>query len=379
MTSKLRFRFPGVSELKKASEAGFFCPAYVGLRAALVLIVLEGHYWFEIYPIPQITPLTFAVPCFFALSGFLISHTLFRYEAHSKLQVLKVFYMRRALRILPAFFLVLFTAHAIRSVPYVWWQASYLINVKIFTLSAYHPLAFRAYLTNHGDFQAIHFWSVAVEEQFYILYPLFLLWTAKRFRTGLLGLAILGSIGARLYLMKHHPNSFYGGLGFVAGEYILWGCLFAWLDYTKVWTWLQSRWALYGSILAFGVMATFDRSYGVVAQWRPPIHQTVYAVIIATFVVSLRYGQKTYFGKLLSWRALIPIGKVSYGAYLLHIFLNPVADRLAEALPFLVVFPSCPRATTGPLVTLAVALLMWYLYEEPINRLKRRWTLGESE
>ena len=70
----------GEPEQEKTSEAGFFCPAYVGLRAVLLLVVLEGHYWSDATRDIRVHILTFAVPCFFVLSGYLISHTLFQYE-----------------------------------------------------------------------------------------------------------------------------------------------------------------------------------------------------------------------------------------------------------------------------------------------------------
>lgn len=355
------------------SEAGFFCPAYVGLRCLLLLVVLEGHYWFEVYPDPRLTPLTFAVPCFFALSGYLISHTLFRYESRPHREALTIFYLRRAFRILPPFYLVLAVAHLVGGTPYLVWQACYLMNIKIYHLSQYEPYAFMAYLQLE-NFNAMHFWSVSVEEQFYLLYPLFLFGLGPRFRTLLLSLGIGATILARLWYLQHQPHAFYGGLSWVAGEFILWACLLAWLEKQGRLRWLGNRLALYASLLAFILLSYHDRSYGVWAQWKPPAHQTVYAVLLAVLVLSLRHCPDSALSRALSWRVLAPIGAMSYGAYLVHIFLNPVADRLAQLAPWLVLFPQCPRATVGPLVTLAVASVMWYGFEQPINKLRRRWS-----
>lgn len=362
----------GSGEKRRTSEAGFFCPSYVGVRCFLLLFVLEGHYWFEEYRIPELTPLTFAVPCFFALSGFLISHTLFEYEKIPRAQALKIFFIRRVFRILPAFYLVLIVANLVKAIPYFWWQFCYLINWKIYLLSANEPFAFIHFM-NYGDFRAIHFWSVAVEEQFYLLYPLFVFFTPQRWRTQLLGLGIVGTILARFWFLTYQPETFYGGLSIVTGEYILWGCLFAWLDRHQKIGWLCNSRALYASVVAFGLLAVFDRSYGTMAQWQPKAHQTVYALIIATFVLSLRYSTGSALGRALAWKGWTPIGRVSYGAYLIHLFLNPVAEELAHRLPWLNLFPQCPKAITGPLVTLLVATAMWHLYEQPINRLRQRW------
>jgi peptidoglycan/LPS O-acetylase OafA/YrhL len=364
---------------ERSSQAGFFCTPYVGLRCILLLVVLEGHYWFEAYPIPALNPLSFAVPCFFALSGFLISHTLFRYEHLPKLEALKTFYIRRALRILPVFYLVLVVGHLVGGTPYFWWQMSYLINVKIYTLSAYQPSEFYAYLMTDEDFRAMHFWSVNVEEQYYLLYPLLILFTSVRSRTQILCSCIGLSIFSRFYFLKYHPTAFYGGLGQVAGEFILWACLFAWYDYRDRGTWYRSRWVLYGSMACFAILAIFDGSYGTYGQWRPPAHQTVYAVILGLFIVSLRHNTGTLVGRALSVKALAVVGRVSYGAYLLHLSMNPLVDKLVGVAPFLAPFPQCPRAVAGPIVTVCAALLVWYGFEEPINRWRKRWSLRTTQ
>lgn len=357
----------------RTSEAGFFCPAYIGLRCVLLLVVLEGHYWFEAAPDPRLTPLTFAVPCFFALSGYLISHTLFRYESRPPGEALRVFYLRRAFRILPPYYLVLAVAYLIGGTPYLGWQAAYLMNFKIYHLSQYEPFAFLRY-QDFGSFNAMHFWSVSVEEQFYLLYPLFLFGLGRRWRGSLLALGIAFTILCRFWYLRYQPHAFYGGLSWVAGEFILWSCLLAWLEFNGRLGWLANRAALYGSIATFGLLGYYDRSYGLWAQWKPQAHQTVYAMVLAVLVLSLRHCPDSLVARALSWKALAPIGAMSYGAYLVHIFLNPVADRLAQIAPWLVLFPQCPRATVGPIVTLTVAAAMWYGFEQPINRLRRRWS-----
>lgn len=358
----------------KRSEAGFFCSAYVGLRCVLLLMVLEGHYWFDATSDSRLHPLTFAVPCFFALSGFLISHTLFLYQNYPARQALKVFYARRALRILPPFYVVLLVAHLVRGVPYLSWQLSYLMNVKIFLLSAFERQKFLGYL-GAGDFKAMHYWSVNVEEQFYILYPLFILWTARRKRVPWYAAGIALCILTRAYLYENMRYSFYGGLPLVTGEFILWGCLFAWYDHRDGLTWLRNRYALYGSLILFIGANYFDRSYGPWAQWKPPHHQTFYCIVIATFILSLRHCPDSWLARFLSLKPLAVIGQMSYGAYLVHIFLNPAADKVNELLPWLAPFETCPRAITGPILTLLVAAIMWYGMEEPINRLRRYFRL----
>ena len=352
------------------SEAGFYCPSYPGLRFFLLLAVVEGHYWFEKFPGSRVGALSLSVPCFFALSGFLISHTLFCYESLPRGKALGTFYVRRALRILPAYFLVLLVVNWWRGVPFMGWQLTYLLNIKIFLLSYFEPVQFVQFI-NYRDFNAVHFWSVCVEEQFYLLYPLFVLFFPRPWRTRALLAVIAVSVAARVYLLKTSPPlCFFGGLPFVAGEYILWGCLFAWMDHRGLWRWLRSSAAVYLSLLAVVALAWNDSSFARWGQWRPPVHQTVYCILIATFVASLRYNADSWLGRFMAWKPFRRMGTWSYGAYLVHSFLNPTLDGLLAAYPALVLFPACPRAGLGPVLTIAAAALLWYGFEAPIGRLR---------
>ncbi len=355
---------------EKVSEAGFFCPAFVGVRCLLLFAVLEGHYWFEATSDVRVHPLTFAVPCFFVLSGYLISHTLFCYEDRPWKETFPAFYLRRALRIFPPFYAVLCLAHLVHGLPYLGWQASYLMNLKIFLLSAFEPAAFYEYI-KAGDYSAIHFWSVDVEEQFYLLYPLFVAATYRGYRSAWLLAGILLSIATRAYCRQEYHYAFYGGLTPVAGEYILWGCLMAWQDRLGRLTWLRNSLTLYASSALFLALVLQDKSYGRFAQWKPYHTQTLYAILLALMIFALRHSPTSWAARILSWRPLGWIGRMSYGAYLVHAFLNPIVDALVRALPWLAPFPVCPRAVAGPLVTLVGAALLWYGLEQPIEGWRR--------
>ncbi|MBT9585745.1 acyltransferase [bacterium] len=368
-----------MSDDKPQSEAGFFCPAYVGVRCLLLLCVIEGHYWAEHFPDTRVGTLSLSVPWFFALSGFLISHTLFAYESLAPGKALSIFYVRRALRIFPAYFLVLAIAHLTRGVPYVGWDLTYLLNFKIYLLSSSNNLADFMTFLQYRDFNAIHFWSVCVEEQFYLVYPWLVFGTSRRWRTTLLSAAIVGSIACRLYLLRTSGGmACYGGLPFIAGEYILWGCLVAWMDYRNRWRWLRDPIILYVSLCVFFYLSWHDDSFRRWAQFRPPAHQTVYCVLIAVTIASLRHNNQSYLNLALAWKPLRWVGTMSYGAYLLHSFLNPTLDQLLETFPFLVLFPQCPRAVLGPVLTVGVASLLWYGFEKPIQGWRQRWRTRES-
>lgn len=357
---------------------GSYVPAYDGLRFFLLLGVLQFHYLYRRADISHFWFLSYALCCFFVLSGFLITHLLLSSERKQKAsrgQLLLDFYIRRGLRVFPAYYAVLVTAALTLGVPYLAWQLSYLFNVKLFLLSL-EPLQaeLNRYMAS-WETNGAHLWSMGVEEQFYLLYPPLLLLTPRAWRTLALSLGILVCISIRVWLTLRYPLSFYGTLLPVPGEYVLWGCLMAWLEVRGRAAWLTGRaafWSAGAGLLALFALDSDVQRY-LYAQWKPPLHQTLYAVLLAVWVLGLKHQDRSWISRLLSWGPVTRLGKISYGTYLVHLFLNPSLDRLLLAFPALAVFPLAPRALAGPLLSLAVAGLMWVTFEARANQAKDRW------
>jgi peptidoglycan/LPS O-acetylase OafA/YrhL len=354
-----------------------YVPAYDGLRFFLLVGVLEYHYLLYKVDIKYFWWLTYALCCFFALSGFLITSLLLGGESLPLKQALWNFYLRRGLRIFPAYYVVVITAFICLGIPYFTWHLVYLFNVKCFAVSLDHQsLEAREILTGWQT-NGIHLWSMGVEEQFYLLYPPLLLLCPRRLRTGGLFLGILACIGTRVWLCSRFPDSLYGVLLPVPGEYLLWGCLFAWLDHQGQANWARSPLILYGAMLAFLtlLLSEPDLQRYLKAQMQPPPgRQTLYAVVLALFVLALRHQGKSWPNRLLSLPLFARLGKISYGTYLVHLFLNPVVDRLLAWFPALAIFPQAPRALLGPVVSLTVAGMMWMVFEHRLNQAKDLWT-----
>ncbi|MFN8613450.1 MAG: acyltransferase family protein [Vulcanimicrobiota bacterium] len=357
---------------------GAYVPAYDGLRFLLLLGVLQFHYLYRRADIAHFWFLSYSLCCFFVLSGFLITHLLLASEARPAArlpQVLLGFYIRRGLRVFPAYYVVLAAAAATLGVPYLLWQIGYLLNIKLFLLSL-EPIQveLNRYMAS-WETNGAHLWSMGVEEQFYLLYPPLLLLTPGRWRTLALSLGIGGCIAIRVWLTLRFPLSFYGTLLPVPGEYVLWGCLMAWLEFRGQTGWLTAPAAF--RLAGLGLLALFVLDHDVqrylYAQWRPPLHQTAYAVLLAVWVLALKYQPRSWICRLLSWPPVARLGKISYGTYLVHLFLNPALDRLLSLCPWLALFPQAPRAIAGPLLSLAVAGAMWISFEGRANQAKDRW------
>jgi peptidoglycan/LPS O-acetylase OafA/YrhL len=153
-----------------------------GLRAIAVLMVVVFH-WFPKGWVTKSGLGLIGVDMFFVISGFLITRILLVYKSnqeagfdyHSKWHILGRFMYRRALRIFPAYFLLLFVLHQTSYYLYNtlsndWlWYVTYLQNFLFYIRQAW------------PDGKLSHFWTLAVEEQFYLIWPfLMLMFPAKR-------------------------------------------------------------------------------------------------------------------------------------------------------------------------------------------------------
>jgi peptidoglycan/LPS O-acetylase OafA/YrhL len=357
--------------------ASTYVPAYDGLRFFLLLAVLEYHFLLYRVDIKYFWWTTYALCCFFVLSGFLITGLLLRAEALPRRRALGEFYLRRGLRVLPAYYAVVLLAHATEGLEYLKWHLSYLFNNKVFALSLDHRSVEFGRLQGEWKSNGIHLWSMGVEEQFYLLYPPLLLLTPARWRTPLLSGGLVASVVLRGWLSSRWPDSFYGALLPVAGEYLLWGCLLAWLDHQGRTRWAARPGVLYGSVLAFLTLVAIETNpqrYLKAQMQPPPCGQTFYAVTLAVFILALRYQPQAWLARLLAWHPFRKLGKISYSAYLVHPFLFPVMAALIASFPGLAVFPAAPYAVLGPLLSLLVACLMWVTFEARLNSAKDRLT-----
>lgn len=148
------------------------------------------------------TPGVFGLRYFFVLSGFLITGILFRAAAmqSDRAAVLKVFYLRRCLRILPVATLAILVAYAFDVATVrerIWWYLTYTINIRNAAVGEF-------------DGGLGHFWSLALEEQFYLFWPFLVLFVPRRHlgRT-LVAMIAVGVISRLAVLLSGHVLAAY--------------------------------------------------------------------------------------------------------------------------------------------------------------------------
>jgi peptidoglycan/LPS O-acetylase OafA/YrhL len=337
-----------------------------GLRFVAVAAV-AWHHW-----LPRHTfglPLWSGVHLFFVLSGFLITGILLDAKmADSQVgpgRTLRIFYARRVLRIFPLYYAVLAAASVLnvsdlRS--HWFWHAAFASN---------YFFLFKV----HGWYGLIsHLWTLSVEEQFYLCWPLIILFVAVRRLPVVFGgfalVSLVYRLLARIYFANGdlHEIATLGCLdGFAIGALLAY---YARVPNEGFRALLARRHLLLGLLVA--VYATMNWS-GQLAATAGAVSFTVLYLIYGIVIYDCSVGATGVFALVLDRRVPRYLGTISYGLYLFHNFaLLPAmftVDFLGLALP--------PGSAWWPVLfafwTVALASLSWHVFEKPINGLKRKF------
>lgn len=293
-------------------------PEIDGLRTIAVLPVVFFHAGFVGFSGGYV-----GVDIFFVISGFLITTILLR-EAEGEGISLVRFYERRARRILPALFLVILT-----SIPLAW-LTMYPSQMEDFSQSILSVLFFisNIYFWREDDYfgpraeemPLLHTWSLSVEEQFYVVFPLLLIlcfWLGRRYVLPMLIAATVASFTLCLWVQSN-PNvspsaAFYLlptrawelGIGSLCSYYLM--------KRPRIGhsSGLGDVLSLVGLALIIWSIVMFDK-----ATPMPSAHTLVPTLGAALIILSCGSGGIAY--RLLTFRAMIWIGLISYSLYLWH-------------------------------------------------------------
>lgn len=330
-----------------------------GLRALAVLPVILFHAGFEKFSGGFV-----GVDVFFVISGYLITTIIIAELEQGKFSIVN-FYERRARRILPALFLVMFVC-----IPFAWFWllpsdmkdfSKSLVAVSVF---ASNILFWResGYFATEAELKPLlHTWSLAVEEQYYFIFPLFLMlfWKLGR-RWILVTLALVFFTSLALAEWGSHNKQ-------SAAFYLL---------PTRVWE------LLIGAFAAFYLLQANRKDFGKVlsevAGWLG-VALIMYAVFdfskatpfpgfyalvptIGTVMVILFATQQTTVGKFVGNKAFVGVGLISYNAYLWHQPLFSFARHRSLADPSNTVF------LLLSLLSLILAYISWRFVEVYFRR-----------
>jgi peptidoglycan/LPS O-acetylase OafA/YrhL len=346
-------------------------PALDGLRAVSILGVLMYHGGFSWAGGGVIS-----VNVFFVLSGFLITTLLLKeWEGSGTIRLLS-FWARRARRLLPALFLLLigvalyirifapngtqsqFRGDALSTLLYFgnWHQ--------IFSGQSYFALV-------SAPSPVLHTWSLAIEEQFYLVWPLVVLGLLKLWRSTrvLLAAAVLGVLSsavamAALYRPGIDPSRLYYGTDTRAQD-ILVGAVVGILLLHRPSS-HAPKMRVRGSLIAAGGMVVFAWEWLTVtgaSMWLYRGGFLVCDLAVGIVIMGVTLAPDGLPARALSLQPLTYVGRISYGLYLWHWPVFLVVDHARSGLSGWDLF------ALRSAVTFAIAIASWHLVEQPIRRI----------
>jgi peptidoglycan/LPS O-acetylase OafA/YrhL len=338
-------------------------PALDGLRAVAVSGVILFHFGF--------LPFSFGilgVSLFFVISGFLITHLLLQeHEATGSISFVR-FYARRALRIFPAYYVFLATSFGFMA------ANDFPVSPRLVTSSL---LYFNDYVQALGQDRSTlvsHSWSLAIEEQFYLLWPFALMLLLRRRSNGVraLGIAVVCIAAWRTALLALGAGSYTYYAFDTRVDQLLIGCALAILarrpGFDRVAA-VASCYTILPLLTAAAAVLLFRvRIEGVIAS----VGYSVIGVIFGLFLVQTIMLNRH---RAWSWLDSGPvrfIGRLSYPLYLYH----QLAPRLVE--PFAPHLRWSVQLLLTAAVTLGLAMASYYLVERPFLSLKERLSASST-
>ncbi|MXV16026.1 acyltransferase family protein [Hufsiella ginkgonis] len=346
-----------------------------GLRAISIILVLIGHCRPTMPPVLAQSLLFDILPggalgvnIFFVISGYLITRLLIAEKNKTGRNSLKQFYLRRILRIFPVFYLyilviillkVFFMPDIINGFTTVAVAGLYLWNYAVFFHFDPGPI---------GGWFLGHFWSLAMEEQFYLLWPLAFVLAAslKKLKKAVVVIILLMPVirvGSYFLVPMIRPEI--GLMLHTAGDYILTGCLGALIEMSPE---FEARYLKYVKsklivIVAFFCLLVIDPvlTHYFAGAYNLSVGMSANNLFILIILFWSMYVP-SWFQRMLNKKLMVRIGLLSYSLYIWQqLILTPHMDTWLNKFP------------QNLVVVFLIALLSYHVVEKPVLRLKERF------
>lgn len=331
------------------------------------------------------------VSFFFVLSGFLITYLLLKEKELSGKINIKNFYLRRVLRIWPLYFLIV---------------AMCLLVFPMFenALPKWFPIGVSTseinkwfYLTFTGNFDYIYnginnfmigiLWSVSIEEQFYLLWPLIIAFVPTKYLLKTFIIIILGSIAFRFFyakgnlmIIKYHSLSSVSDLAT--------GALIAYLACRQsVIEWIEKTpkymiVVVYLLLFILVPLRFYVWKFGIYYNHASSIMPVIFSSLFAFIILEQNYAKHSFY-KISNWKIISSFGKYTYGMYCYHIIVffvvllafHLMGINLNGMSKYTFIFV----VITSFFSTLLVSELSYRYYESFFLRLKNRFSIIRKE
>lgn len=328
-------------------------PCLDGIRAISISLVLLAHFAGTVHGgvpkwlLPFTTMGNLGVRIFFIISGFLITTLLIsEHQKNGTISLVK-FYFNRTFRIFPAFYAFIFAIMIANTFGLIALRDGDLVHAVTYTTNYHHDRAW----------ELGHLWSLAVEEQFYLLWPAIFLFLGMR---GALCVSsaylVIGPV-VRVLTWKYFPDYRIGiGESFqTVADTIATGCVFAFLknalDGNATFSRIQSKAITVLGLIVAILLLNHLKAY---ISFMYPIGETLLNLSIVLFIDWCLRNSKGHLGCFLNSRPLVFIGVLSYSLYLWQQpFLNRHSDSFMTSAP------------VNMMIVVLFATLSYYLIENP--------------
>ena len=341
-------------------------PSLNGLRAISIFIVIFSHLNISSFSgsLAHGTRLLdgqFGVTVFFIISGFLITTLLLQEEAKNSTISLKNFYFKRVLRIFPVYFILLLV--------YAILQASGILHFS--AVSWLTSLTYTKDFKWNSDWETGHLWSLSIEEQFYMFWPLVFMYGKKHRARFAFAIALLSPIFRAIGAYHDYPGLDQFSI-FQRCDAIMWGCIFA-MYHDRILAYIQrkvaqAKWLLVAPFIFMLFLDLFTQVNHIydlhlgfaLVPLVGSLTGTLASVTIATIIIISIHYQNNFWFRLLNTRLLNYIGVLSYSLYIWQqLFFSHKLGTLASIpLNLLLIF--------------IAANVSYYVIEKPFLKLKDR-------
>jgi peptidoglycan/LPS O-acetylase OafA/YrhL len=349
-----------------------YIKAFDSIRALAIFFVVFFH-WVPGNVVKQYTPYGFnVIDVFYVLSSFLITQILLsarnkaKKENIKRTNVFKWFFIRRALRIFPIYFLYI-TLLSLFSKEVGNYEMKFLIT---YTPNIYF------FKVQHWNFTFSHLWSLGVEEQFYILWPWLILFLNKRWMPHVLAATAFTGIVCE-YSVRN--NLFGQMLPYTCLDSLAMGALLAWIFVEKPVAYLKKTHIILSAGFVILLIVLFIQTLH--QQWSFIVARESISIFGMWLINYIMYRsslpeEKQSLKFLLENKTLMFIGKISYGIYMYHLVIpkifQPYFEKLNSLLPKAVRFYSEDLLMIECIGTLLlISWLSYVLIEEKALELKK--------
>jgi peptidoglycan/LPS O-acetylase OafA/YrhL len=348
-----------------------------GIRFLAVSLVLAEHWLDGVLPFGAGY---LGVCMFFVLSGFLITNILLKAKLQDDAQnknhgqSLKMFYIRRTIRIFPIYYILIFLAFALGEPSvrqFFWWCVSYTSNFFI-----------ASHQTWMGS--ADHLWSLAVEEQFYIFFPFVVFFINIKNLPKVFLLFIVVSVLLRCFF---YAKGFAWMTSYVLMPTCLdafgMGALMAYFykfkkeRFDSIFT---NNTYLIISVLAYVLINIVIRNFEVEKGLISIVFLRIFESLLSVFIIGNAIVGRCFLNPFLEKNWVVYIGKISYGVYIFHNFIfNPFHSSESHLMVrFFKQFPvfndfAFLKFIFLYAITVLLATISWFMIEKPINKLKDKF------